>query len=223
MTNKPMFSVERDLVERINNPFGDPHDKFNAVQELRALLDKPAVELEPYGWVQTAGQCINQITQEWDVVEGWAEKGYLWKPLYTEPPAAKQQGEPVALNVWEGAMPESNGRSNFTVILHTGDLTEGICVYRSEYPDRARYEADCFRHLIGDPEFQEKPFILDYDTDKHSGYVRPDTQQPAPVAVVMPDRKCPSEYRDSSYTQTCMAGEYNRALDEVARLNGVKP
>lgn len=76
-------------------------------------------------------------------------------------------------------MPESNGKSNFTVILHTGDLTEGICVYRSEYPDRARYEADCFRHLIGDPAFPEKPFICDYDTDKHSGYVKPDT---SPVA-----------------------------------------
>ena len=93
------------------------------------------------------------------------------------------QGEPVALTVWEGDMPESNGKSNFTVILHTGDLTEGICVYRSEYPDRARYEADCFRHLIGDPAFPEKPFICDYDADKHSGYVKPDTSQLAPVSV----------------------------------------
>jgi hypothetical protein len=93
------------------------------------------------------------------------------------------QGEPVALTVWEGAMPESNGKSNFTVILHTGDLTEGICVYQSEYPGRARYEADCFRNLIGDPAFPEKPFICDYDADKHSGYVKPDTSQPAPVSV----------------------------------------
>jgi hypothetical protein len=82
------------------------------------------------------------------------------------------------LSVWEGSMPESNGKSNFTVILHTGDITEGICVYRSEYPDRARYEADCFRHLIGDPEFPEKPFICDYDADKHSGYIKPDTAPP---------------------------------------------
>jgi hypothetical protein len=46
-------------------------------------------------------------------------------------------------------------------------------------------------------------------------------EQPAPVAVVMPGRKCPSEYRDSSYTQTCMAGEYNRALDDVELLNSL--
>jgi hypothetical protein len=93
--------------------------------------------------------------------------------------------EPVALTVWEGPMPESNGKSNFTVILHKGDLTEGICVYRSEYPDRARYEADCFRHIIGDPAFPEKPFICEYDADKHSGYVKPDTSPPAPVSVVL--------------------------------------
>lgn len=47
-------------------------------------------------------------------------------------------------------------------------------------------------------------------------------ERPEPVAVVMPERMCPSEYRDSSYTQNCMAGEYNRALDDVARLNVVK-
>ena len=94
-------------------------------------------------------------------------------------PAAKHP-----LTVWEGAMPESNGKSNFTVILHTGDISEGICVYRSEYPDRARYEADCFRHLIGDPAFPEKPFILDYDTDKHSGYVKPQ-RQPDPIISVL--------------------------------------
>ena len=88
------------------------------------------------------------------------------------------------LTVWEGAMPESNGKSNFTVILHTGDISEGICVYRSEYPDRARYEADCFRHLIGDPAFPEKPFILDYDADKHSGYVKPQPQ-PDPIIGVL--------------------------------------
>ena len=91
-------------------------------------------------------------------------------------PVVERQAVP--LSVWEGAMPESNGRSNFTVILHTGDLTEGICVYRSEYPDRARYEADCFRHLIGDPAFPGKPFVCDYDAEKHSGYVKPYTAPP---------------------------------------------
>lgn len=74
------------------------------------------------------------------------------------------------LQVWYGSMPESNGRSNFTAILHRGDITSGFTVARSEYPDRVRYEADRVRWLIG--EIEKEPWILDYDTDKHSGYSR---------------------------------------------------
>lgn len=82
------------------------------------------------------------------------------------------------LIVWYGAMPESNGRSNFTATL----MRKGASVFdtsnytfqRSEYPDRTRYEADCMRYLIG--ELAEEPSILDYDADKHSGYVAPAAQ-----------------------------------------------
>ena len=80
------------------------------------------------------------------------------------------------LTVWEGAMPESNGKSNFTAILNRADAEGldkfgGFTIARSEYPDRVRYEADCVRHLIG--ELAERPCITDYDADKHSGYVAP--------------------------------------------------
>ena len=109
------------------------------------------------------------------------------------------------LSVWEGAMPESNGKSNFTVILHSGDLTEGICVYRSEYPDRARYEADCFRHLIGDLAFPEKPFICDYDADAHSGYVKPYT--------------APPELAELQATIAQMTAENERLTRENGRVN----
>lgn len=44
MTNDKAITMSRELAERITNPFGDPHDKFNAVQELRALLAAPVVE-----------------------------------------------------------------------------------------------------------------------------------------------------------------------------------
>lgn len=81
-----------------------------------------------------------------------------------------------ALAVWYGPMPESNGKSNYTAILHRKDaigldLFGGFTIARSEYPERVRYEADCVRYLIG--EVEKKPFILDYDADKHSGYVTP--------------------------------------------------
>lgn len=73
------------------------------------------------------------------------------------------------LMVWSGSMPESNGKSNFTAILHRGDLSKGFTIDRSEYPDRVRYEADRVRWLIG--EIDKEPWILDYDADKHSDYV----------------------------------------------------
>jgi hypothetical protein len=88
---------------------------------------------------------------------------------------AEAKAQPVALAVWYGAMPESNGKTNWTAILHRkGEgLMDGvsICLDRSEYPDRVRYEADRMRYLIGALEVE--PCILDYDTDKHSGYVKP--------------------------------------------------
>lgn len=92
--------------------------------------------------------------------------------------------EPVAqqpeLAVWYGSMPESNGKTNWTAILHRkgeGKCFDGFTIDRSEYPGRVRYAADRVRYLIG--EIPERPHLLDYDGDEHSGYAAP----PAPVAV----------------------------------------
>jgi hypothetical protein len=87
--------------------------------------------------------------------------------------AARDARQP-ALTVWEGAMPESNGKSNFTAVLMRkgaeifDGISGGMTIARSEYPDRVRYEADCVRCLIG--ELKDEPCIIDYDADKHSGY-----------------------------------------------------
>ena len=80
-----------------------------------------------------------------------------------------------ALTVWYGTMPESNGKTNYTAILHKGDVTRGITLDMSEYPDRVRYEADRMRWMIG--ELDKAPCTLDYDADKHSGYA-PQPSQP---------------------------------------------
>jgi hypothetical protein len=85
--------------------------------------------------------------------------------ISTELRAAPHDGK---LTVWYGAMPESNGRHNYTAILHRGNVSSGITIDRSEYPERTRYEADRMRWMIG--ELAEAPFVLDYDADKHSGY-----------------------------------------------------
>ena len=93
------------------------------------------------------------------------------------------QGEPVALAVWYGPMPESNGKTNWTAILHRKGypIWEGSCITldRSEYPERVLYEADRARYLIG--ELEHDPDITSYDAEKHSGYVS--ASQPAPVSV----------------------------------------
>lgn len=86
---------------------------------------------------------------------------------------AQQEEKPVLMEVWYGSMPESNGKSNFSATLRRkgASLFDTNCYTfaRSEYPDRVRYEADSMRFLIG--EIDKEPFILDYDADKHSGYV----------------------------------------------------
>lgn len=115
------------------------------------------------------------------------------------------------LTVWYGPMPESNGRSNFTAILRRvtpdgllGDIANGITIDRSEYPERVRYEADRMRYLIG--EIEEEPFILDYDADKHSGYVPPNRFEEMAV----------SKNFDISKNET---GQYNCTLT-IALLEG---
>jgi hypothetical protein len=107
-----------------------------------------------------------------------------------------EQAKPE-LTVWESAMPESNGKSNFTAVLHRKDskgfdlFTDGFQFARSEYPDRVRYEADFMRWLIG--ERAERPELWDdcYDMDKHSGYVAPTTS-----TVSAPD-----EIRNQAYAK----------------------
>lgn len=73
------------------------------------------------------------------------------------------------LAVWFNSMPESNGKRNWTVLLYRkGDegfdmFEDGMTFVRTEYYDRARYEADCLRYLIG--EINVRPSILDYDPE----------------------------------------------------------
>lgn len=177
----------RELLERVateaNHMLGFTYaanyDEWRAaVDELRALLDAPAVESELARMTrrcQNAELALKVQTENYEALK-----------------AAQPKGEPVALAVWYGSMPESNGKSNWTAILYRkgsegsllGALSDGITIDRSEYPERVRYEADRVRYLIG--ELKKEPWILDYDSDKHSGYVY--AEQPAPVAVVMPER-----------------------------------
>lgn len=140
------------------------------------VMKKP--ETEPYRWNEPGVQAIHMILclhggddptdLSCRILDILKERGFKWS----------KQPE---IEVWFGSMPESNGRENWTVTLRRKDrpknadkidlhrLMSGITVYRSEYKDRARYEADRLRHLLG--EIDIAPNILDYDADLHSGYV----------------------------------------------------
>lgn len=237
MTNKPMFSVERELLESAVECLERCQDQAfqsceceqclecgempdgcsgtecaktcqcstcehccneQAIKELRAILDKPANrhQADPVAWSycpecgceelrHACGehkQCKN-CHQEWfsDIDYSEVVRGNLQK-IKAEQPA------PVALTVWYGSMPESNGKTNWTAILYRKgdgefplrDISHGITIDRSEYRDRVRYEADRMRYLIG--ELTEEPDILDYDDKLHSDYVYP--HKPAPAATV---------------------------------------
>ncbi|UVW54629.1 hypothetical protein NYO12_09855 [Klebsiella variicola] len=105
--------------------------------------------------------------------ERCGDEGWVVSEIGITRCACGQAGNSPALTVWYGDMPETNGKTNWTAILHRkGEcLSTGITIDRSEYPDRVRYEADRMRYLIGDLEYE--PDILEYDSDAHSGYVPP--------------------------------------------------
>lgn len=115
---------------------------------------------------------------------------------------AKQQPE---LTVFYKSMPESNGKENWTAILHRkGEgIQDGMTIDRSEYPERVLYAADRVRYLIG--EKADRPYILDYDADKRSDYVAP--QQDSPdremlkrLAVILSGSDAPGEIRSLTVT-----------------------
>jgi hypothetical protein len=125
----------------------------------------------------------------------FTENNLLWEVWQVRAALAQQAGARAQpeLTVWYGAMPESNGKSNFTAILRRKGAgpfdTCHVTIDRSEYPDRVRYEADRVRWIIG--ELDAAPCILDYDADKHSGYVA----APAPATEEERDAKDAARWR----------------------------
>ena len=145
MTNKPMLSVERELLQTIVSVHPSDRNYRIAIEGLRALLDKQA---------------------------------------------AQHQGEPVA---WSFC-PECGCKE-----LHHEEREHKQC-------------KNCHQEWFSD---------IDYSETVRWNLQKLKAVRPAPVAVVMPERKGSThkDWRDWSQEEI----GYNKALEDVARLNGVKP
>lgn len=222
-------TIDRELLELSLN--GDEQQQAKARNKLRTLLGGQGAEeheaVEVVGYLNESGTYYPSM----DSVERYAPPGEWLRRLMTVAQherilAAWLRAQP-ALTVWEGAMPESNGKSNFTAVLMRkggrlfDGLSGGMTIARSEYPDRVRYEADRVRYLIG--ELQEKPCILDYDTDKHSEYSAP-AQPAADKDEVQRLREALTRLLSFAEQQVCTHEETHRggAIWEICDMCGAK-
>lgn len=191
-TNQTIDGVPRaqlaDIADRIE------HNYPNTAKELRTLLEAPAVERKPFGWFRTPKDCpLQGMFLHYDPehgerdIQNALDFGFTVKRLY-ESPAAQPQGEPVA---WmyrrEGG--ECLGQLVQMESDSLKDVREGKVVegYRILWPR--------------DDYIDWKPLYA---------------EQPAPVAVVLPERR---EIGPNHPYLSDLDIEWNACLDEVTRLN----
>ena len=111
MTNKPMLSVERELLERILDSI-----RFGEMEELRAILDIQVIESQYDGMTQDQAQAVSDGVDE--ILHG--------------KPADKHNGEPVAWLIQcqhSGLVEQSepNNKSN-----HPDDWSDAFPVFREQ-------------------------------------------------------------------------------------------
>ena len=165
-----LFGIERDA-----NKFADPRRQIMLYRHAQPAPVVPDAATAIRACLSEFPESARDIVEECaDIAENACRAAMLHGA----------DGKPE-LTVWYGAMPETNGKTNWTAILHRKgqQIWEGITIDRSEYPDRVRYEADRMRHLIG--ELPDEPDILSYDADAHSGYVKPGNSPVIPDGYVM--------------------------------------
>ena len=206
MTNKPMLSVERDLIERAVQAIINTSQMQPALNELRALLDKPC--------------CDHEF--ESPVLSSMSD--YCAK-FHEDKPAAQHQGEPVACNhEWTddgeyllvcaacGAQEDHTpGWRDMSTAPRDGTMLR-LLVEFEEHPtededqaptigannfdnddvDEWKFSGWCWTH---DHFVQGKGVPVGWLPMLDAPKVTNGTEQPAPVAVVMPDNLV--SHRDS--------------------------
>ena len=209
MTNKPMLSVERELLERAASAIEKHHGSLQWViaSDLRALLDKPVLESQYEGMTQDQAQAVSDGVDE----------------ILNGKPAAQHQVDPV--------MPGSEEFSHMSTIelrgYHAGWCAACIQNRSAEKPAPvAPFKPDtvvCRRYTLEGQNFYH------YDLEPVYGSVPVTVSElinEAPIAVVMPERMKESRAYGHDLGGNYDEGKadgYNAALDEVARLNGVRP
>lgn len=218
MTNKPMLSVERELIRRIADhcKFWVGHPYLEAIAdvevELRALLDK-----SPTGWMPCSPNLLESgvdcaTSPRWSSKE-WDGHSH-WHPAR----AAPHQGDPVAwLNVATGHVTTSA-----VVVMDWDDEEEQVQSLYAEQPAQVADQAQC-----------EECKGWGYHENHHEGGGTEcgecdgsgNATVAATVAVVMPDvDELAQIIRKVDGSHTLGAGSLAEAIiEEVSRLNGVKP
>lgn len=240
MNGKPMLSVElRALLERLlSHDFAEECQECgigysDAWGELSALLDNPVLESQYEGMTQDQAQAVSDGVDE--ILHG--------------KPAAQHHGElyamPAPLKIGSGVTVKNVGfgpeedRKAYLVFGSDGGLTEVNLIDVSLVSKRqvhtiADLEAVGVRveqpATVADHPQCEECKGWGYHENHHEGggtecgECGGSGNATVAVAVVMPERKTKADY--SGYIeqfQSEAVALYNEALDDVARLNGVKP
>jgi hypothetical protein len=176
-------SIIEDLKASTQNASGMFEISEDTICALMSMLTSTAPQLPQPAVLSVSEGVLKSLLPDVEKSEFWFEhNGKIFfegvrfnNAVFEACRAAMLQGADgkPELTVWYGSMPETNGKTNWTAMLHRKGQHpwEGITIERSEHPDRVRYKSDRMRHLIG--ELSEEPDILEYDADAHSGYVKP--------------------------------------------------
>ena len=203
MTNKPMLSVGRDLIERAVQAIINTSQMQPALNELRALLDKEVDFLTPdcpdCACVQD-GHCL----------------------CIPSKPAAQHQREPIKLSddvrefLQEWIDSSTGGEDEDIDYDFASQLGVLLGPLYAEQPAPVAAQPQC-----------EECKGWGYHENHHEGGGTECGEcggsGNAPVAVVMPDRMKVEPFTTIDRGSKNYKAGYNAALAEVARLNGVKP
>lgn len=203
---------------------------------------------EPYGWVQTRGDAINHFTQEWDVVESWEERGFEYKAMFNrvEQAGAQHQGELVidVQDAWEacGGNPGIKAtKSELLAALRMMNEAEDEqpqgepVAWMYKRKDQSEY-GEPTRHIaFASSDLEEcrtgknvEGRVIFTPRDDYFDWKPLYAEQPAPVAVMMPERldlphRDEFESADQYAAAVGEAKKWNACLDELKRLNPTRP